>query len=67
MFARRNRVLVGAAVLLAGALVVGTLGTIIGFVRAVDAREVAEENESFATMWSMRAVDTESSLLLVKG
>jgi len=45
LFVMRNRVLVGGVVAVFLALVAGVTGTSIGFVRAVDAREVAQTNE----------------------
>ncbi|MEM9803266.1 MAG: serine/threonine-protein kinase [Planctomycetota bacterium] len=49
LFVRRNRALVAAAVALVVALGLGVIGTTIGFVRAVEAREAAEKNEALAS------------------
>ncbi|MEM1452347.1 MAG: serine/threonine-protein kinase [Planctomycetota bacterium] len=49
LFVRRNRALVSAVIAVFVALVAGVVGTSIGFVRAVDARDVAEANATRAS------------------
>ncbi|MEM9381750.1 MAG: serine/threonine-protein kinase [Planctomycetota bacterium] len=67
LFVRRNRPLVAAVVAVFAALVAGVVGTSIGIVRAVDARDVAEANEERASTELAKAEQVTSFLRRLLG